>query len=77
MKEILDTFYEQIVSNHSDPCIFFLQRDSRVCIKLHCYSTTGRCYAGQPAAEGSPCGQDRICRNGDCVASATSSPEFF
>ncbi|GBM70768.1 A disintegrin and metalloproteinase with thrombospondin motifs 6 [Araneus ventricosus] len=49
------------------------QRDSRVCSQLHCYSATGHCYASRPAAEGSPCGQDRICRNGDCVASASST----
>ncbi|CAL1298151.1 unnamed protein product [Larinioides sclopetarius] len=50
------------------------QRDSRVCSRLHCYRATGHCYAGRPAAEGSPCGQNRICRNGDCVANATSKP---
>ncbi|GBN89339.1 hypothetical protein AVEN_157661-1, partial [Araneus ventricosus] len=49
------------------------QRDSRVCSQLHCYSATGHCYASRPAAEGSPCGHDRICRNGDCVASAFST----
>ncbi|XP_055353287.1 A disintegrin and metalloproteinase with thrombospondin motifs 4-like [Paramacrobiotus metropolitanus] len=43
-------------------------KDSRVCTQLYCHDKdTGYCIAFRPAAEGSPCGTGKNCRDGVCV----------
>jgi len=43
-------------------------KDDRVCSQLFCYdSSTGFCVSYRPAAEGSECGDGKICLNGRCV----------
>ena len=42
-------------------------RDYRVCSQLFCFNPSyTACTSFHPAAEGSPCGQGRICRTGRC-----------
>ncbi|KAF7488255.1 A disintegrin and metalloproteinase with thrombospondin motifs 8 [Sarcoptes scabiei] len=44
-------------------------KDGRVCAQLFCFdSASGYCVSYRPAAEGSPCGDGQICRNGKCLA---------
>lgn len=43
-------------------------KDERVCSQLYCANpNTGQCVAIRPAAEGSPCGDGKYCRNGKCI----------
>lgn len=47
---------------------FLLQKDSRVCAQLFCFdSSSGYCVSYRPAAEGSPCGDGQVCKNGKCI----------
>ncbi|RWS29889.1 disintegrin and metalloproteinase with thrombospondin motifs 1-like protein [Leptotrombidium deliense] len=44
-------------------------KDARVCAQLFCFdSASGYCVSYRPAAEGSPCGDGQVCRNGKCIA---------
>lgn len=44
-------------------------RDQRVCAQLFCFdSSSGYCVSYRPAAEGSPCGDGHVCKNGRCLA---------
>ncbi|XP_076331757.1 A disintegrin and metalloproteinase with thrombospondin motifs like [Tachypleus tridentatus] len=44
-------------------------KDARVCAQLFCYDiASGYCVSYRPAAEGSPCGDGQVCRNGHCLA---------
>ncbi|KAB7495186.1 A disintegrin and metalloproteinase with thrombospondin motifs 16 [Armadillidium nasatum] len=43
-------------------------KDERVCAQLFCFdSSSGFCVSYRPAAEGSDCGNGKICLNGKCV----------
>ncbi|XP_042218912.1 A disintegrin and metalloproteinase with thrombospondin motifs 4-like, partial [Homarus americanus] len=43
-------------------------KDDRVCAQLFCFdSSSGYCVSYRPAAEGSDCGNGKICSNGRCV----------
>ncbi|XP_022658748.1 zinc metalloproteinase-disintegrin-like kaouthiagin-like isoform X3 [Varroa destructor] len=43
-------------------------KDSRVCAQLFCFdSSSGYCVSYRPAAEGSPCGDGQVCKNGKCI----------
>ncbi|XP_054718754.1 A disintegrin and metalloproteinase with thrombospondin motifs like [Uloborus diversus] len=44
-------------------------KDARVCAQLFCFDTaSGYCVSYRPAAEGSPCGDGQVCKNGRCLA---------
>lgn len=48
-------------------------KDERVCAQLFCADPiSGLCVAVRPAAEGSPCGDGKYCRNGRCVSKYTN-----
>ncbi|XP_068214424.1 LOW QUALITY PROTEIN: A disintegrin and metalloproteinase with thrombospondin motifs like [Palaemon carinicauda] len=43
-------------------------KDDRVCAQLFCFdSSSGYCVSYRPAAEGSDCGNGKICSNGRCI----------
>lgn len=43
-------------------------KDDRVCAQLFCFdASSGYCVSYRPAAEGSDCGNGKICSNGRCV----------
>ena len=47
--------------------------DHRVCSQLFCYTNNySGCYAFRPAAEGSKCGNNKMCINGKCVTNRSS-----
>lgn len=49
-------------------------KDDRVCAQLFCFDQrTGYCVSYRPAAEGSPCGDGKVCRDGSCVIGESSS----
>ncbi|XP_037076831.1 uncharacterized protein LOC119098004 [Pollicipes pollicipes] len=52
-------------------------KDDRVCAQLFCFDqATGYCVSYRPAAEGSPCGVGKYCRDGYCVTDDSSGNGF-
>ncbi|KAF0296377.1 A disintegrin and metalloproteinase with thrombospondin motifs 8 [Amphibalanus amphitrite] len=52
-------------------------KDDRVCAQLFCFDqATGYCVSYRPAAEGSPCGVGKYCRDGYCVTDDSGGNGF-
>lgn len=67
LSPILYILHFTTISITTSPLSSSLQKDDRVCAQLFCFdSSSGYCVSFRPAAEGSDCGNGKICINGRC-----------